>query len=271
MAKRFYVFTLLLMIFGCSKTTSNPVDENKKIVCEGFFTQNLDYCTATFKLSNNVIGADELILPVGVSMTLQTPTELINFSEVEAGKFRSDTTFKGVYGSEYHISFDYNGKKYDTKTKMPFETTINSIVFEPIQDGIAAKNPIIKTYLNNSIADQYLKFEFYLKESNAGGTEIYWKKIDFPFYRITKIPVGENVAIKVPINDLDEIAVQNGTTVKVKAMVIAKEIGEYFIKMENYLTTQLANGQYNNPPKFFSNGGYGFFYGAQVYSITHTY
>ena len=261
---------LILFSFSCKKKNIpvklSPHTE-QKIVAEGFITDSIQKQQFKFTLSNN-IESDTILSANEVSLIVKTPDGVRSFSKIQDGVFESDEAFKGIYGEEYTIQFSYLGNVHDIKTKMPHPVKFNSFSFYQFSEDMDIFDK--KKFLMNISSDvhQYVRYEIFSATLSEEDTDTTWVKHVQPIYQFLEITAEDSVEIKAP--DLPFFPTK-GLLVKIKTYLLSPQVAGYLSKLEKYLTNELSNKQFYNPPYYYSNHAYGLGYCTIVDSIIHQY
>lgn len=272
------LFTILpsffaLLFISCKKepiALSLTPHTEQKIIGEGFFTDSLQKARFTFTLSND-LGSTDIIYADEVTLLVKTPDGPVSFSRIEKGVYESDVPFKGIYGANYTIQFSYRGDVHQIVTAMPEPIVINAVYFSKL-NADSTEIGLGRVDLNiSSSVDQYMKFELSIADRLQLPEDTVWNVTSMPVYRIVKLPAGDSVNISLPIKVTDEFYIENKELVKLKTYIISQDVGEYLIKLRDYVTSELVNSQSYNPPYYYSNSAYGLGYGMIVDSLIYQY
>lgn len=262
-----------LLFVSCKKepiALSLTPHTEQKIIGEGFFTDSLQKVRFTFTLSNN-LGSTDVIFADEVNLLVKTPDGPISFSKIEQGIYESDVPFKGIYGANYTIQFSYRGDVHQIVTAMPEPIVINDIYFgSRNSDSLLVGLGTVDLNVDSPV-NQYLKFELSIAERFQLPEDTVWNVANMPVYRIVEIPAGDSVNVSLPISFTDQFYVENGDLIQLKTYIISQDVGEYLIKLRDYVTSELVNSQSYNPPYYYSNSAYGLGYGMIVDSLIYQY
>lgn len=268
-----YIAFLILFAFSCDKENVNislTAHEEQKIVGEGFFTDSLKKHQFLFTVSNN-LGSNYVDFVNAVDLSITAPDAIHSFSNIGDGLFESDEPFKGEYGANYTIQFSYKESTHEIETKMPSPIIINDVIYQ-VFDSILGYSGQGEISMNiDSPSEQYLQFELYKARIEPFTGDTTWNETDLPVYRIAKINGGENVALRLPIEFYDSFLLQEGDLIKIKTSIISKDVGEYLLRLKNYVQNELVNNQSYNAPYFYTNEAYGLGYGTILDSLIHQY
>lgn len=271
MQKALWIISLFTLFFFSCKKDTLEVDltnhENRHIVGEGYFTDSLMKHQFRFSLSTN-LGDTDTAFVNEVSMLVKTPTEIIDYVNIGDGLFEAETAFKGEYGEDYTIQFSYNGTIHQIETEMPEPIEVldyefvdfDSVSFIPPNSG-----PI--TIKLNSDRTQFLKFDLFRGHTDFAGDTI-WTKSPIPVYRVVNLSIGDSLNVIIPD---DERFIAQGDLAMLKTYIISKDVGDYLVRMRSYITSELVNSQFYNPPYYYSNSAYGLGYGTIVDSVVHQF
>ncbi len=222
-----------------------------------------------FTLSTN-IGANKPAIPDGIVLNVTSPTETIPFISLSEGRYKAATPFAGVPGDAYEICFTYQAEEYCATTHMPYPIAIDTVMFDSLNNG-SPDTPTIHLKLSNTTPNQYLKFKLYKADTTALPLDTIWTETVTPIYEIIQLPVATDTVFTLPINFNWGYLVGANDLVKIETILLSQDIGVFLEETADYVNSQLANGQYYNPPYFFENGAYGLVYGTQIDSAIHRY
>jgi len=271
-----FLYILLLVtaiLTGCTKQTLNlqlTQHTEQKIVGEGFFTDSLKKHIFSFTRTNN-LGKENVIYADNVDLSIETPDGTIAFKKIGPGQYEAEEAFRGEYGANYTINFTYEGVVHSAETTMPHPIDTNAFFFENLDEsgGLSILGSIAMNV--NSPVDQYIKYELFKADIDFLPEDTVWLDTPLPVYRLTRINAGDNIYVNFNIDRNDSFYVRAGDLIKVKVYTISDDIATYLIKLESYLTNELANSQFYNPPYFYTNNAYGLGYGTVVDSVIHQY
>ncbi|NOQ70583.1 MAG: hypothetical protein GQ574_01190 [Crocinitomix sp.] len=270
---KIYIAFVVIIAFACTKNfigidlTSHT---EQKIVGEGYFTDSLMKHQFLFTVSNN-LGSTELNYAQEVGLLVKTPEGIRSFSQIGDGLFESDEEFKGTYGANYTIQFSYKGDVHEVETIMPSPISINEVdyqVFDSL-NGYGGQGEISMNI--SSPIDQYMQFKLFRGSIEASSGDTLWNEIILPVYRIAKINAGDNLDMRLPIEDYDSFYLTSSSLIKIKTSIISTDVGEYLLKLKNYVQNELINNQSYNAPFYYSNEAYGLGYGTILDSLIHQY
>lgn len=133
-----YLFVLFILVLSsCEKDVIVPLTphENPYIVAEGMFTDSLKKHQFVFSLTSN-LGSTQPTAATPENVQIETPTGTIDYIHLGNGIYESATEFKGIYGENYTISFNYQGKNHTVNTQMPYPINYSEFDFYPIIDVV---------------------------------------------------------------------------------------------------------------------------------------
>jgi hypothetical protein len=273
MRPNIYIAVLILFAFACKKENLNielTSHTEQKIVGEGYFTDSLKKHQFQFTVSNN-LGSTNLNYPNEVSLLIKTPEGVRNFSRIGDGLFESDEAFKGEYGANYTIQFSYKGDVHEVETPMPSPIiidTVNYQVFDSL-NGYSGQGEISMNV--DSDVEQYMQFKLFKANIDPFTDDTTWFETPLPVYRIAKINAGENVTVTLPIENYDSFYLTAGDYIRIETSIISKDVGEYLLRLKNYVQNELINNQSYNAPFYYTNEAYGLGYGTILDSLFHQY
>lgn len=269
-------YILLIFMFltvGCNKQALNvnlTTHTEQKVVGEGIFTDSLKKHQFLFTLTNN-LGKENVIYASDINLTIESAGGTIDFVEIGPGTYESVVPFRGEYGQNYTISFDYEGINHAVETEMPWPIQVNEYIFQEF-DSTFNLSSIANITMNVSTDyNQYLKYDLYKADNDSLPADTVWVEAPVPVYRVVSVSAGDSVNVRLDIVPNDDFYVGSGDLIKVKTYVISDDIGEYLIKLKSYLTSELVNSQFYNPPYFYSNEAYGLGFGTVVDSVIYQY
>lgn len=264
----------VLVLFGCNKKPLNvnltPHTE-QKIVGEGFFTDSMMNHQFLFTLSNN-LGKDNVIYADEVNLLVKTSGAIISFTRIDSGLFEADVPFKGEYGQDYTIQFSYKGTVHEVETKMPEPIVFNEYYFpemDTFNNSIFVEN---MSFNVSSDIEQYVKFDISTADpSQVSLEDTTWTEIQLPVYRVVKVPAGDSSVITLSLNNHERFNINDNDLIRLETSIISEDVGEYLLRLQNYVTSELINSQFYNPPYYYSNEAYGLGYGTIVDSVFMQY
>jgi hypothetical protein len=271
---KLYIVFIVLVAFACDKNYTNIAltsHTEQKIVGEGFFTDSLMKHQFLFTVSAD-LGATELNYANDVSLLIKTPEGDQTFSRIGDGLYESDAEFKGEYGESYTIQFTYKENVHEIETTMPTPIAINEVYYQ-VFDSLNGYNGQGNIRLNiSSPVDQYMRFDLYKGYIYASSPEdTIWHKVPLPAYRVAKINTGDSITMRLPIEDFDSFYLTSESLIRVETSLIPKEVGEYLLRLKNYVQNELLNNQSYNAPYYYSNEAYGLGYGTIRDTLIHQY
>ena len=270
---KIYIAFLVLTTFGCVKNFTGidlTSHTEQKIVGEGYFTDSLMKHQFLFTVSNN-LGSTELNYAQGVSLLIKTPEGIRSFSQIGDGLFESDEVFKGSFGANYTIQFTYKGDVHEVETIMPSPILINAVDYQ-IFDSINGYNGQGEISMNiSSPIDQYMQFKLFKGFVEPSSGDTIWNETILPVYRIAKINAGDSLMMRLPFEEYDLFYLNETSLIKIKTRIISTDVGEYLLKLKNYVQNELINNQSYNAPFYYSNEAYGLGYGTILDSLMHQY
>jgi hypothetical protein len=273
MRPNFYIVFILMIVFACKKANTNinlTSHTEQKIVGEGFFTDSLMKHQFLFTLSND-LGSNHLNYANEVSLLIKTPEGIETFSLIGEGLFESDEEFKGEYGENYTIQFSYKGDVHEIETIMPSPVAINEVYYQ-VFDSINGYGGQGEISMNiSSPKEQYLQFSLLEGFYDPILDDTLWNQLRLPVYRIAKINAGDSLITELPIENSDYFFLTSESLLKIKLSIISKDVGEYLLRLRNYVQSELVNNQSYNPPFYYTNEAYGLGYGTIIDSLLHQY
>ncbi|MFT5819945.1 MAG: hypothetical protein ACI8ZM_001170 [Crocinitomix sp.] len=270
---KLYIIFVFLVAFSCTKQYTNiqlTTHTEQKIVGEGYFTDSLMKHQFLFTVSNN-LGSTELNYPNEVGLLIKTPEGIRHFSRIGDGLFESDEAFKGNYGDNYTVQISYKGDVHEVETMMPSPVAINKVNYQ-VFDSLVDYDEKGEISMNiSSAVEQYMQFKLYTGFTNDFNSDTTWNETPLPVYRIAKINAGDSLNTRLPIEDYDSFYLNETSLIKIKMSIISNDVGEYLLRLKNYVQNELANNQSYNAPFYYTNEAYGLGYGAIIDSITHQF
>lgn len=272
-----HIFVLLgiALLTSCNKDVLD-VDlsdhTETKIVGEGTFTDSLMHHQFKFTLSSNL--RDTVVKLVNaVDLVVKTPEGDIPYHQIEDGIFESEIPFKGQYGEEYTIEFTYNDVMHEIETKMPDSIYVNEYDFPELDSSYSFASYPIEIGLNVACPKpQYMRFKLFKWDVNEFGDST-WNEIPHPVFTAAYVPVGDSARVNLPIaqgiNQYNRV--RYGDKVKLITYLISEDVGIYLRSLEKYVTSELLNSQFYNPPYYYSNRAYGLGYGTVIDTVIHHY
>lgn len=273
--KRLVIAFSIILALAANSCEKSILDVNltehteRRIVGEGKFTDSLKKHQFQFTLSNN-LGSTEQTYTSEVSMLIKTPEGPITFNRVGHGLFESEEPFKGEYGANYTIQFSYKGNVHEVVTVMPQPINVRSYNFYESDSVIFSANGRISMVVDSPV-NQYLKFDIYRADTLSLASDTIWNKMQLPVYRIARVFAGDSTIVSLPFEPKDFFYVVKGDLIKLKTHTISEDVGLYLNKLRNYVTSELVNSQFYNPPYYYSNEAYGLGYGTITDSIIFQY
>ncbi len=273
MRPNFYIVFILMLVFACKKVNTNinlSSHSEQKIVGEGFFTDSVMKHQFLFTVSNN-LGSNHQNYANEVGLLIKTPEGIKTFSQIGEGLFESDEEFSGTYGENYTIQFSYKGDVHEVETIMPHPIAINEVYYQVFDslNGFAGPGKISMNI--SSPVEQYLQFDLYKGFYDPITDDTLWNQTPLPVYRVAKINAGDSLVTSLPIEDYDSFFLTSESLIKITLSVVSKDVGEYLLRLQNYVQNELANNQSYNAPYYYSNEAYGLGYGTVIDSILHQY
>lgn len=279
MSKVYLVVLFILVIYSCEKDVIVPLTPHKNpyIVIEGMFTDSLKKHQFVFNLTSD-FGSTQPSAATPENVQVETPTGSVDYIHLGNGVYESAAEFKGVYGENYTISFNYQGKNHTVNTQMPYPINYSEFDFYPIIDAgydslgfyVPKKNPVI--YFNaESPVEQYLSYRFFIATQDNLPADTIWNKKAIPFYRIIHLHAGLNENIKLPFEVSDYVFPSNTDLVKIEFRALSKDFANYLLQLKDYEKGVASDDQFYNPPFFFSNEAYGIGFGTVIDSVIYQY
>jgi hypothetical protein len=277
---KWYLFPVFVLVFyACKKDVPVPLSphQNPYVVIEGMFTDSLKKHQFTFTLTSN-LGSSDPSPATAENVQIETPTGVVNYVHLGNGLYESETAFKGIYGENYTISFNYQGKNHTVITRMPYPVNYSEFDFYPIIEtsydslgfSVPKSKPVI--YFNaETPVEQYLSFKFFIAEQDYLPADTNWNEIEIPFYRIIRLKAGLNENINLPFDLSDQVYPLNTDLIKIEFRALSKDFANYLLKLKDYEKGVASDDQFYNPPFFFSNEAYGIAFGTVIDSVIYQY
>ena len=272
-----YSFLVLLSFTQCQKEPEDVIlspHTEEKIVGEGYFTEEFKKHRFKFTKSQGIDFSGK-IQEENVSLLIKTPTGPITYSSIGNGVFESDEAFQGIYGEKYTVQFSYLGTVHEAETIMPDSVEVTDITFNSFfeEDSLfipdSSNIDVTVSITKSTPSTAYLGYEILNGTINTASDTI-WEKYITPIFRIEALTQGFN-SITLPIPATAEIFVKEGKLIKVRTLVYSADVGDYLLRMKNYVESELINSQFYNPPYYYSNGAYGLGYGVLIDSAVYQY
>lgn len=269
----YYIALLILIVLSCKKQNLEielTTHFERKIVGEGYFTDSLKKHQFRFSLSTD-FGDTSVTYVNNIDLVVKTPEGDRNFSNIGIGLYESDEAFKGIYGENYTFQFTYGGILHEVTTKMPQKIEVNEIYYQEF-DASNGFSGLGEIGLNiSSPVDQYLRFSLYKGDYQGLGFDTVWTEVPLPVYRIAKINAGDSLIVQLPIEPYDDFYLHHTSLIKIKTWTISADVGDYLLRLKNYVQNELINNQSYNAPYYYSNEGYGLGFGTILDSAIHQF
>jgi len=190
-------------------------------------------------------------------------TEVYIYSNQGNGKYLSDSVFAGIPGDLYTISIGHESVNYTVNTHMPSPLEITQISLEQEVIVLNTVNADVNISLNSDAA-QHFRYQVYVADFSALPNDTVWESLQLPLYQTVSIPSGPSVSRLNPASTLGQFEFNSGDLIQVKVYSLSEDAALYLQNLQDYVTNELINSQFQNPPFYYSNGGYGFGYGTCV-------
>ena len=96
-----------------------------------------------------------------------------------------------------------------------------------------------------------------------------WQEITLPVYQQFSLYPDTSQIITVPFDNATSPALHIGDTLVVVSKTLSNDVSDYLQGLQSYVTSEVLNSQYYNPPFYYSNGAYGLGYGTFIDTIYH--
>jgi hypothetical protein len=279
MSKVYLFLVFLLAFYACEKDVPVPLSPHKNpyVVIEGMFTDSLKKHQFTFTLTSN-LGSSDPSPASAENVQVETPTGVVNYVHLGNGVYESETAFEGIYGENYTISFNFQGKNASVVTQMPYPINYSEFDFYPIIDpgtdslgfAIPKSKPVINFNAESPVA-QYLNFKFFIADQDYLPADTNWNEIKIPFYRLIYLQAGLTANITLPFDASDQVFPTTTDLVKIEFRSLSKDYANYALKLKDYEKGVSSDDQFYNPPFFFSNEAYGIAFGTVIDSVIYQY
>ena len=261
--KLLIIFVFVVAISSCKK---NEIDvtltphEEQRIVGEGLISQHYDHQRFLFSLSN-ALGNEKQSFTNDPVLLMKTPEGIIHFISDTDGWYHSEIPFQGVPGEKYSIQFTHKGEIHEAKTTMPYPAGVNAVL---LPDTTLATFPYSTGSLTLELTSdtaQYVHFDLFHKHDT-------WTEIPIPVYQkhLLKQDSAQTVFLTI---DNGFPLLHQGDSLLIISKTLSKDVSDYLDDLQLYVTNDVVNSQYHNPPYFYTNGAYGLGYGSHVDSLYH--
>lgn len=281
MRKVSFILLLVMLISACNKETVILLSPNTNpyIVIDGMFTDSLKKHQFIFTLTSN-LGTNNAVKASPENVQVQTPTDTVFYLNLGNGIYESEIAFQGIYGENYTLSFDYQGKNHEVMTQMPFPINYSQFDFYPNYNtsattdslGFSIPKSTPTIYFDaESPTEQYVRFKFYIAEQAYMPLDTIWNEIPLPIHRLIHLNAGLTENIHLPFEVSDQVYPLNTDLVKIEFYAISKDFATYLLKLKDFEKGVASEDQFYNPPFFFSNEAYGIGYGTVIDSLIYQY
>jgi hypothetical protein len=261
--KRLIIF---LFIIACSSCKKNEIDvtltphEEQRIVGEGMISQHHDHQQFLFSLSN-ALGNDKQTVTNDPELLVKTPEGIIHFISDADGWYHSEIPFQGVPGEKYTIQFTYKGEIHEAVTTMPYAAGVNAVL---LPDTTEVTFPFSTGELILELSSdtlQWVHIDLFHKSEE-------WAEVPIPVYQ--KYLLTKDTTQTIVLNlDFTLPILNQGDSLLIVSKSLSTDVSDYLDQLQSYVTNEVVNSQYHNPPYFYTNGAYGLGYGAYVDSLYH--
>lgn len=264
---RYFVYIGLyisLAFLGCKKNEINvnlTPHEEQRIVGEGVITQHFDQQQFLFSLSN-ALGNEEQSLTNDPVLLMKTPEGVIQFISGSDGWYFSEVPFQGVPGSKYTIQFTYKGEIHEAVTTMPYPAEVKSLQLPDTNELPPPYSINELTLILASDTVQYVHIDLFHKSDE-------WQEIPIPVYQKHQLNKDTNQALQLLLEGVNIPILNKGDSLLIVSKTLSADVSVYLDQLQSYVTNDVVNSQYYNPPYYYSNGAYGLGYGSFVDSLYH--
>jgi hypothetical protein len=264
---RFTAYILMLLtiaVYGCKKDILDldlTDHQQERIIGEGMITQHFKKQRFFFSLSSNLGDVNQTVTNEA-NLLIKTPAGIMYYTPIGGGWYESEIEFQGQAGFNYTIQFTYEGEFHEVVTEMPEEADIKSLI---LPDTGSFSYPHFANSITiemSSEANQMVHFDIYHVNQE-------WQEITLPVYQQFSLYPDTSQIITVPFDNATSPAIHIGDTLVVVSKTLSNDVSDYLQGLQSYVTSEVLNSQYYNPPFYYSNGAYGLGYGTFIDTIYH--